>query len=144
MVDIDYGFVLIWDYYKIMYNCNGIFNDGCGVKSYVYVVFNIGSGMMGVNVVWLLLCVMVYGDGELGMCLLKFVVLVDVVGYEMSYGVIEVIVNLNYLGDVGGLNELMFDIFGMFVKFYVNNLNDFGNYVIGVCVVSGGLCKMYK
>ncbi|VWD12635.1 peptidase M4 [Burkholderia lata] len=142
--DIDYGLALTWDYYKTMHNRNGIFNDGRGVKSYAHVVFNTGSGTTGANAAWLDSHVMVYGDGQPGSSLPKPVVSVDVAGHEMSHGVTEATANLNYSGDPGGLNESTSDIFGTLVKYYANNPNDPGNYVIGARVVSGGLRKMYK
>ncbi|MDF3101556.1 MULTISPECIES: M4 family metallopeptidase [Burkholderia] len=142
--DIDYGLALTWDYYKTTHNRNGIFNDGRGVKSYAHAVFNTGSGTTGANAAWLSSRVMAYGDGEPGTRLPKPVVSVDVAGHEMSHGVTEATANLNYSGDAGGLNEATSDIFGTLVKFYANNPNDPGNYVIGARVVSGGLRKMYK
>ena len=142
--DIDYGLALTWDYYKTTHNRNGIFNDGRGVRSYAHVVFNTGSGTTGANAAWLSSRVMAYGDGEPGTRLPKPVVSVDVAGHEMSHGVTEATANLNYSGDAGGLNESTSDIFGTLVKFYANNPNDPGNYVIGARVVSGGLRKMYK
>ncbi|CAB3751615.1 peptidase M4 [Burkholderia sp. MSh2] len=142
--DIDYGLALTWDYYKTMHNRNGIFNDGRGVKSYAHVVFNTGSGTTGANAAWLSSHVMVYGDGDPGTRLPKPVVSVDVAGHEMSHGVTEATANLNYSGDAGGLNESTSDIFGTLVKYFANNPNDPGNYVIGARVVSGGLRKMYK
>ncbi|VWD28663.1 MULTISPECIES: M4 family metallopeptidase [Burkholderia] len=142
--DIDYGLALTWDYYKTAHNRNGIFNDGRGVKSYAHVVFNTGSGTTGANAAWLSSHVMVYGDGQPGTSLPKPVVSVDVAGHEMSHGVTEATANLNYSGDAGGLNESTSDIFGTLVKYYANNPNDPGNYVIGARVVSGGLRKMYK
>ncbi|WP_126284010.1 M4 family metallopeptidase [Burkholderia stagnalis] len=142
--DIDYGLALTWDYYRSTHNRNGIFNDGRGVKSYAHVVFNTGSGTTGANAAWLGSQVMVYGDGQPGTRLPNPVVSVDVAGHEMSHGVTEATANLNYSGDAGGLNESTSDIFGTLVKFYANNPNDPGNYVIGARVVSGGLRKMYK
>ncbi|KAB0631237.1 peptidase M4 [Burkholderia stagnalis] len=142
--DIDYGLALTWDYYRSAHNRNGIFNDGRGVRSYAHVVFNTGSGTTGANAAWLGSQVMVYGDGQPGTRLPNPVVSVDVAGHEMSHGVTEATANLNYSGDAGGLNESTSDIFGTLVKFYANNPNDPGNYVIGARVTSGGLRKMYK
>ncbi|VWB18346.1 M4 family metallopeptidase [Burkholderia metallica] len=142
--DIDYGLALTWDYYKTTHGRNGIFNDGRGVKSYAHVVFDTGSGTTGANAAWLSSRVMVYGDGQPGTSLPKPVVSVDVAGHEMSHGVTEATANLDYSGDAGGLNESTSDIFGTLVKYYANNPNDPGNYVIGARVVSGGLRKMYK
>ncbi|MXN76112.1 M4 family peptidase [Burkholderia sp. 4701] len=142
--DIDYGLALTWDYYRSAHNRNGIFNDGRGVRSYAHVVFNTGSGTTGANAAWLGSQVMVYGDGQPGTRLPNPVVSVDVAGHEMSHGVTEATANLNYSGDAGGLNESTSDIFGTLVKFYANNPNDPGNYVIGARVISGGLRKMYK
>jgi Zn-dependent metalloprotease len=72
------------------------------------------------------------------------VVTIDVAGHEMSHGVTQATAKLAYSRDAGGLNESTSDIFGTLVKYYANNPNDPGNYVIGDKHHEGGLRKMYK
>ncbi|MDM0009607.1 M4 family metallopeptidase [Variovorax sp. J22G73] len=145
-VDINYGLAKTWDYYKDTHGRNGIFNDGKGVQSYAHVQFlNPDGSTTGANAAWLSEGrMMAYGDGEAGTSLPKPVVSIDVAGHEMSHGVNQATANLAYSRDAGGLNEANSDIFGTLVKFYANNVNDPGNYVIGARILPGGLRKMYK
>ncbi len=139
--DIMYGLAKTWDYYKNTNGRNGIFNDGKGVPSYAHVTFI--NGLTGANAAWGN-GIMYYGDGQPGTRLPNPVVSIDVAGHELSHGVNQATANLAYISDSGGLNESNSDIFGTLVKFYVNNPNDPGNYVIGAKIVDGGLRKMYK
>ncbi|HEX7864401.1 MAG TPA: M4 family metallopeptidase [Variovorax sp.] len=145
-VDINYGLAKTWDYYRNTHGRNGIFNDGKGVQSYAHVLFlNQDGSTTGANAAWLgEYRMMAYGDGEPGTALPKPVVSIDVAGHEMSHGVNQATANLAYSRDAGGLNEANSDIFGTLVKFYANNANDPGNYVIGARILAGGLRKMYK
>lgn len=144
-VDIDYGLAKTWDYYRQMHGRTGIFNDGRGVQSYAHVLFNDGYGnLTGANAAWLGESRQMAYDGQAGTALAWPVVSIDVAGHEMSHGVNQATANLAYSRDAGGLNEASSDIFGTLVKFYANNANDPGNYVIGARILSGGLRKMYK
>ncbi|AOK32575.1 MULTISPECIES: M4 family metallopeptidase [Burkholderia] len=137
--DIDYGLAITWDYYKNTHGRSGVANDGNGVRSYAHVLF----GDDGANASWYS-GVMLYGDGgpSLGN---QPVVTLDVAGHEMTHGVTQNTARLSYnYRDSGGLNESTSDIFGTLVKFYANNPNDPGNYVIGASLMPGGLRKMYK
>ncbi|SFP19940.1 M4 family metallopeptidase [Variovorax sp. 770b2] len=144
-VDISYGLAKTWDYFKQIHGRNGIFDDGRGVKSYAHVVFRTDrGGMTGANAQWRDGGVMAYGDGAPGTLLPGPVVSIDVAGHEMSHGVTEATSKLAYSRDAGGLNEATSDIFGTLVKYYANNANDPGNYVIGARIQPNGLRKMYK
>ncbi|GAB1579351.1 M4 family metallopeptidase [Bordetella petrii] len=58
---------------------------------------------------------MVFGDGD-GEIFNRFTLAVDVVGHELSHGVIDHEAALRYQGQSGALNESLCDVFGSLVK----------------------------
>lgn len=60
---------------------------------------------------------MVFGDGD-GRYFNRFTIPLDVVGHELSHGVVAATANLVYQGQSGALNESMADCFGSMVKQY--------------------------
>jgi Zn-dependent metalloprotease len=60
---------------------------------------------------------MVFGDGD-GRLFTGFTRAVDVIGHELTHGVVESTVNLLYTGQSGALNESLSDVFGSLVKQY--------------------------
>lgn len=122
--DVTYGTAKTWDYYKTVHGRNGIKNDGLGSLSKIH------FGRSYVNAFWSDTCLcMTYGDGD-GRTYYPLVAL-DVIGHEMSHGVMSGTANLVYSGESGGINEANSDIFGMLVKFYANNPSAPGNYLNG-------------
>lgn len=61
---------------------------------------------------------MVFGDGD-GELFNRFTVSLDVIGHELTHGVIEHTANLTYQGQSGALNESIADVFGIQVKQFV-------------------------
>ncbi len=60
---------------------------------------------------------MVYGDGD-NRLFRPFTKALDVIGHELSHGVIQFEAGLNYRGQSGALNESLADVFGSLVKQY--------------------------
>ncbi|MBD2461795.1 peptidase M4 family protein [Oscillatoria sp. FACHB-1407] len=58
---------------------------------------------------------MVYGDGD-GELFERFTRAIDVIGHELTHGVIQYEANLIYYGEPGALNESFADVFGSLVK----------------------------
>ncbi|MDH2442994.1 M4 family metallopeptidase [Amnibacterium sp. CER49] len=58
---------------------------------------------------------MVFGDGD-GVLFNRFTIAVDVMGHELTHGVTGALVNLEYQGQSGALNESVSDVFGSLVK----------------------------
>jgi Zn-dependent metalloprotease len=58
---------------------------------------------------------MVYGDGDREL-FNRFTLAVDVIGHELSHGVMQYTSNLNYRGESGALSESFSDVFGSMVK----------------------------
>jgi Zn-dependent metalloprotease len=60
---------------------------------------------------------MVYGDGD-GIIFNRFTRSPDVVGHELTHGVVQYTSRLEYYGESGALNEHFADVFGVLVKQY--------------------------
>lgn len=125
--DVAYGHTKTWDFYKNVFNRNGIRGNGTTPKSYVH------QGVNFKNAYYDNACYcMVYGDGG---STFRPLVSLDVVAHEMSHGTTAATANLIYFGESGGLNEATSDIFGSMAEFYANNTNDRGDYYVGEKVV---------
>lgn len=123
-VDATYGQNLTWDYYKTMFNRNGIANDGRGAFTRVHYSRNY------VNAFWSDSCFcMTYGDGD-GVTY-KPLVTADIAGHEMTHGVTSRTAALVYSGESGGLNEAISDIFGTLVEYSGQTANNPANYLVG-------------
>lgn len=121
--DAHFGLQATWDYYKNMWNRNGI--DNTGRKTYSRVHY----GTNYQNAFWSSSCFcMTYGDG--GSTFYPLVSL-DVAGHEMSHGVMSTEANLTYSGESGGLNESSSDIFGTLVEYAANSPTDAPDFWVG-------------
>ena len=58
---------------------------------------------------------MVYGDGD-GRLFNRFTIAIDVIGHELTHGVVQYEAGLVYQGESGALNESFADVFGSLVK----------------------------
>ncbi len=58
---------------------------------------------------------MVFGDGD-GEVMNRFTIAVDIIGHELTHGVIDHEAGLVYQGQPGALNESICDVFGVLVK----------------------------
>ncbi|BAU08826.1 M4 family metallopeptidase [Fischerella sp. NIES-3754] len=61
---------------------------------------------------------MVYGDGD-GEIFQRFTKCIDVIGHELTHGVTQYEVGLQYYGESGAINESFSDVFGSLVKQWV-------------------------
>ncbi len=109
-VSAHYNAGRVINFYKILFNRNSIDNKGMEINSFTHYKYNYN------NAFWLG-DVMVYGDGDGE----EFTYLsgdLDVVGHEMTHGVIEYTANLAYHNQSGALNESMADVFGVLIATY--------------------------
>ena len=60
---------------------------------------------------------MVYGDGD-GDLFQRFTQSLDVIGHELTHGIVQFEANLAYKGQAGALNESFADVFGSLLKQY--------------------------
>ncbi|MFF8830124.1 M4 family metallopeptidase [Streptomyces sp. NPDC015131] len=105
-VDAHWAAGQVYDYYKERHGRDGLDGRGSAVNSLVGVT---QFGMPYVNAFWDG-TKMVYGSGDSDYKPLSADL--DVVGHEMTHGVVENSANLVYAGQSGALNEAVADYFG--------------------------------
>ena len=102
------GFGATWKLYHEVYGRNSI--DGSGVRLLGTVHY--GEGYQ--NAFWNGTR-MVFGDGD-GEIFGRFTASLDVIGHELTHGVIDHTAALVYAGQSGALNESIADVFGVLVR----------------------------
>lgn len=115
-VDAHFGLQMTWDMYKNVFGRNGIDDLGTSVYSRVHYGQNYGNAFWNPNC----FC-MTYGDGSRGGWgnpPMNALTEIDIVGHEMSHGVMAYSAGLQYYGESGGLNEAHSDMMGKMVEFY--------------------------
>ncbi len=121
--DAHFGLTKTLEYYQEVLGRDGIDGAGTATRSRVH------YGSNYENAFWQDSCYcMTYGDGGTTLYALTNL---DVVGHEMSHGVMSRTAKLTYRGESGGLNESNSDIFGTMVEFYVNSPIDVPDWKIG-------------
>lgn len=99
-----------FDYYRTTFNRNSLNGDGGSIVSVINITDEDGAGMD--NAYWNG-DFMGYGNGNVAFKPLAGAL--DVAGHEMTHGVIQNTVNLEYKGQSGALNESFADIFGALI-----------------------------
>lgn len=109
-VSAHYNADKVIDFYKNLFNRNSIDNKGMAIESITHLGSNYNNAFWAEDM-------MFYGDGD-GV---EFTYLsgdLDVVGHEMTHGVIEYTADLAYHNQSGALNESMADVFGVLIATY--------------------------
>ncbi|XZH53270.1 M4 family metallopeptidase (plasmid) [Clostridium perfringens] len=101
---------VVYDFYKNIFNRNSIDDNGMSIDSVVHYGSNYNNAYWNGYK-------MIYGDGDN----VNFTMLsgdLDVVGHEMTHGVVTNTCNLNYENQSGALNESISDVFGVLIQTY--------------------------
>ncbi len=115
--DAAFGLQTVWDYFKNIHGQDGI--DGKGTATHIRVHY----GQREANAFWSPSCYCAsFGDGS-GSADDQVYVPMDVVGHEYGHGFNNMSANLEYRGEIGGLNEANSDITGTMVEFYARGNN---------------------
>ncbi len=99
---------LTYDFYKTVFGRNSLDDEGMALIASVHY----GKGYN--NAFWNGEQ-MVFGDGD-GRIFIRFAKSLDVVGHELSHGVVAHTCNLDYFGQSGALNEHFADVFGVLTE----------------------------
>lgn len=109
-VSAHYNAGKVIDFYKKLFNRNSLDNKGMPIYSYTHYDNNYDNAFWdGYE--------MIYGDGDGE----EFTYLsgdLDVVGHEMTHGLIDNTAQLDYNNQSGALNESLADIFGVLISTY--------------------------
>ena len=97
-----------YDFYRDVFNRNSLDDKGMSLISSVHLLRKLNNAFWNGEQ-------MVYGDGD-GKEFIRFTNSLDVVGHELSHGVVTHTCNLAYEGESGALNEHFADAFGVMVK----------------------------
>jgi Zn-dependent metalloprotease len=97
-----------YDFYKKLFGRNSLDDRGMSLISSVHLGRRLNNAFWTGEQ-------MAYGDGD-GVIFIRFTKSLDVVGHELSHGVVTHTCNLEYLNEPGALNEHFADVFGSLVK----------------------------
>ena len=97
-----------YDFYRDVFRRNSLDDKGMSLISSVHLLRKLNNAFWNGEQ-------MVYGDGD-GREFIRFTNSLDVVGHELSHGVVTHTCNLAYEGESGALNEHFADAFGVMVK----------------------------
>jgi len=97
-----------YDFYRDVFKRNSLDDKGMSLISSVHLLRKLNNAFWNGEQ-------MVYGDGD-GREFIRFTKSLDVVGHELSHGVVTHTCNLAYQGESGALNEHFADAFGVMVK----------------------------
>ena len=124
------GGMASWDFYWQLFGRNSIDNKGMLIKQYVHYDKGMDNAFWDGRR-------MVYGDGD-GIVFTSFTSDIDIIGHELTHGVMENEANLNYENQAGAMNESFSDIFGIMIKQRFNNQDvKKSNWLIGERVMIG-------
>lgn len=119
LADVHSGASATWDFYTDKFGRSGINDDGLGYDSRLELQW-------GGNAFW---------DDECQCFMVgarhPFLGSTEVIGHEVSHGVVSATAGLNYWDDSGGLNESTADIMGTLVEWDAGRPADPGDYRIG-------------
>ncbi len=97
-----------YDFYYKVFSRNSLDGRGMSLISSVHLMKNLNNAFWTGEQ-------MAYGDGD-GRIFIRFTKSLDVVGHELTHGVVTHTSNLEYQGESGALNESFADVFGSLVK----------------------------
>jgi Zn-dependent metalloprotease len=110
-----------YDFYDRIFQRNSLDDNGMTLISSVHVGEVDDSGQLGpMNNAFWNGEQMAYGDGD-GTLFLPFTKSLDVIGHELTHGVVSFTSNLKYLAQSGALNEHFADVFGVLVRQWKND-----------------------
>jgi len=121
-VDAHYGLSTTWDFYKNVFQRNGI--DDQGTSPFAVVHAFQGNGLMVDNAFWAPWYFgMIFGEGSFPTFpngSMTSTTEIDVTGHELTHGVTEYSAALIYSQQSGGLNEATSDMLGKMVQAYAD------------------------
>lgn len=97
-----------YDFFKRVFGRNSLDGAGMTLVSSVHMGNNVNNAFWNGQQ-------MIYGDGD-GQAFIRFTKSIDVVGHELTHGVISHECNLVYQNEPGALNEHFADVFGTLVR----------------------------
>lgn len=101
-----------YDFYDQLFNRNSLDNRGMSLISTIHYRRNFDNAFWNGEQ-------MVYGDGD-GVVFRRFTRALEVVGHELTHGVVSFTSNLEYQDEPGALNEHFADVMGILIRQWKN------------------------
>jgi Zn-dependent metalloprotease len=125
----------VYDFYKEIFDRDSLDDAGLPLRSSVHVGDTFGEPMSNA---FFNGRQMAYGDGD-GNLFTRFTKALDVVGHELTHGVVSFTSNLDYFAESGALNESFADIMGSLIsQWKYNQTVDQADWYIGKDVLGPG------
>lgn len=122
----------VYDFYKNVLGRNSLDDNGMALISSVHFRSNHNNAYWNGEQ-------MIYGDGD-GQIFVRFTKALDVVGHELSHGVVTHTCNLVYQDEPGALNEHFADVFGVLVEQWKKKKPaKTGNWLVGEAIMGPGV-----
>lgn len=122
----------VYDFFLELFFRNSLDNNGMSLVSSVHVGRNYNNAFWNGEQ-------MAYGDGD-NRIFLRFTKSLDVIGHELTHGVVAHTSNLVYRDQSGALNEHFADVFGSLVKQWrYNQTADQADWLIGNDIIGPAL-----
>lgn len=119
-----------WDFYYSILGRNSVDDDGMALVNSIHYGEKYNNAMWNGRQ-------MIYGDGD-KIVFGSFTLDIDIIGHELTHGVIQHSANFNYENQSGALNESFSDVFGILIKQYALQLDvDKSNWLVGENVMLG-------
>lgn len=124
------GGLKTWQFYYDLFNRNSIDNAGMKIRQSIHYGKAYGNAFWNGRQ-------MVYGDGN-KKYYNSFTSDIDIIGHELTHGVIQYEANFDYEFQPGALNESCADVFGILIKqFALNQDVKKSNWLIGENIMMG-------
>lgn len=121
-----------YDLYSEVYQRNSVDDRGLRIDSTVHYDVQYDNAFWNGNQ-------MVYGDGD-GRLFNRFTIAIDVIGHELTHGVVQFEAGLVYQNESGALNESLADVFGSMVKQRtLNQTAEQADWLIGAGLLAPGV-----
>jgi Zn-dependent metalloprotease len=121
-----------YDLFDQVYQRNSVDDRGLRIDSTVHFDVQYDNAFWNGNQ-------MVYGDGD-GQLFNRFTIAIDVIGHELTHGVVQFEAGLQYRNESGALNESFADVFGSLVKQRtLNQTADQADWLIGAGLLAAGV-----
>jgi len=123
---------IVWDFYSSILHRASIDDNNMTLKNVVHFSNNFANAFWESHVQ-----MMFYGDGDPAL-ITGFTEKLDVIGHELTHGVVDHTSPLDYVGQSGALNESIADVFGITILQWHNN-DDINNadWLIGAGMIRG-------
>jgi len=132
------NFGTVWDFYSAVFNWHSLDNQNQPLVGVVHLGKNYANAFYTSDYQ-----LMAFGDGNANMG--NFTKSLDVVGHELTHGIVDRTLDLNYVFQSGALNEHVADTFGLSIRQWKNKETIAAGYwLVGDGTFYGGPLRSFR